>query len=82
MPALFFGNYSESVALADELSLVRPDQSYRADYDESCITALSDDFAVYMVYTIEEGAERFVHDAVCNANVLNDAHDFSGSESS
>lgn len=60
VPALYFSNYSASLELVDELSLVRPDQSYRADKDATCQEVLDDDLAVYMVYTTEEGDDRFV----------------------
>ena len=46
--------------MADSLSLVRPDQSYRNDRDVGCQAALGDDAAVYMVYTLEEGDDRWV----------------------
>lgn len=60
MPALYFGDYSESLAVADDLKLVRPDMSYRWDEDQKCQALLDDEDAVFMVYTIEEGQERYV----------------------
>lgn len=58
VPALYFSNYTTSIVLVDKLYLVRPEQSYRADEDTSCQTALNDDTAAYIVYTIEEGDDR------------------------
>lgn len=60
MPALYLSNYSASLALVDYLSLVRPDQSYRNDRDLGCQAALGNDAAVYMVYTLEEGDDRYI----------------------
>lgn len=59
VPALYFGDYSKSLAVADELKLVRPDMSYRWDEDQECQAILDDKGAVYMVYTIEEREERY-----------------------
>lgn len=60
VPALYFSNYSRAIDVADELSLVRPDQSYRGEIDEACQTRLDNPLAVYMVYTLEEGDDRWV----------------------
>lgn len=59
VPALYFGNYSAALNAIEDLSLVRPDQSYRDDQDDACIAALGDDkTAAYAVYTIESGDDR------------------------
>lgn len=59
VPALYLSNYSRAIDLADDLSLVRPDQSYRGAKDEECQELLDNPLAVYMVYTLEEGDERY-----------------------
>ncbi|CAM9323183.1 unnamed protein product [Ectocarpus sp. 12 AP-2014] len=64
VPALYFSNYSRAIDVADELSLVRPDQSYRGDIDEACQTRLDNPLAVYMVYTLEEGDESYLSPAL------------------
>lgn len=61
VPAIYLSNYSRAIELADELSLVRPDQSYRETYDKQCEELLDNPLAVYMVYTLEEGDDRSVH---------------------
>lgn len=59
VPALYFGNYSAALNVIEDLSLVRPDQSYREDQDDACIAALGDDLtAAYVVYTVESGEDR------------------------
>eukprot|EP00904_Undaria_pinnatifida_P003525 jgi/Undpi1/13173/HiC_scaffold_8.g02835.m1 len=60
VPALYFGDYARSLAVVDDLSLVRPDQSYRDTKDLGCQAALGDDAAVYMVYTLEEGDDSYL----------------------
>lgn len=60
VPAIFLGNYSEAFDLADDLSLVRPDQSLRGDMDKECEAILDNPLAKYMVYSLEEGEERHV----------------------
>lgn len=64
VPALYLSNYSRAIDLADELSLVRPDQSYRGEKDEECQEFLDNPLAVYMVYTLEEGDARY-HIQIC-----------------
>lgn len=65
VPALYLSNYSRATDLADELSLVRPDQSYREAYDAQCEELLDNPLAVYMVYTLEEGDDRYAHIIIC-----------------
>ena len=60
VPALYLSSYSRLQGVSDDLMLVRPDPSYRWEKDERCQHALSDEHAVYMVYTIEEGEDRWV----------------------
>ncbi|CAM9423368.1 unnamed protein product, partial [Scytosiphon promiscuus] len=60
VPALYLSNYSRAIDLADELSLVRPDQSYRGAKDEECQELLDNPLAVYMVYTLEEGDASYL----------------------
>ncbi|CAM9208586.1 unnamed protein product [Hapterophycus canaliculatus] len=60
VPALYLSNYSSAIDLADELSLVRPDQSYRGAMDEECQEFLDNPLAVYMVYTLEEGDDSYL----------------------
>eukprot|EP00903_Cladosiphon_okamuranus_P010786 g10192.t1 len=59
VPALYLSNYSRAIDLADELSLVRPDQSYREGYDKQCEELLDNPLAVYMVYTLAQGDESY-----------------------
>ncbi|CAM9192623.1 unnamed protein product, partial [Discosporangium mesarthrocarpum] len=59
VPALFFNNYSVVASSVDSISLVRPDQSYRADYDKDCQDTLGDDTSAYIVYTIESGTNSW-----------------------
>lgn len=60
VPAIYLGNYSRAIDLADDLSLVRPDQSYRGGYDAQCEEILDNSLAVYMVYTLEQGDDRYM----------------------
>eukprot|EP00752_Nemacystus_decipiens_P006748 g6063.t2 len=59
VPAIYLRNYSRAIDLADELSLVRPDQSYRGSLDKQCETLMDNPLAVYMVYTLEQGEESY-----------------------
>lgn len=58
VPAIYLSNYSRAIDLADELSLARPDQSYRDTLDKACEDLLDNPLAVYMVYSLEEGVDR------------------------
>lgn len=72
VPAIYLSNYSRAIDLADDLSLVRPDQSYRDTYDAQCEELLDNPLAVYMVYTLEQGDDRSTWSTAVGSSLFTD----------